>query len=155
MSTPANGDYGSRYGQIAHEPGSLLMIAVAFIYSISSSLGKLAIAHSEPVFFGLFYFTVLGLVFLIILLIKLGRASRQIFSRPKLFLSIGLFNALMILTHFLALDLTKVAYMIAVKRTNLLFGVLYGYLLFGEQNIGERILGSGVMLLGVLLVVFG
>jgi drug/metabolite transporter (DMT)-like permease len=140
---------------IASERGSILMIAVALIYSVSSTLGKLAIQHSEPVFFGVFYFTILALVFLVILLFRLGRTSNQIFSRPKLFLGIGFFNALMIMTHFLALDLTKVAYMIAVKRTNLLFGVLYGWMLFGEQNIGERLLGSGIMLLGVLLVAFG
>jgi drug/metabolite transporter (DMT)-like permease len=137
---------------IAHERGSLLMIMVAFIYSFSSTLGKLAMLHSEPVFFSMFYFTAVALVFLIILLVKLGRSSKEIFLNPKLFLSIGFFNALMILTHFLALDLTKVAYMIAVKRTHLLFGVLYGWILFGEKNIGERMLGSGLMLLGILLM---
>jgi hypothetical protein len=30
------------------------------------------------------------------------------------------------------LNLTKVAYMIAVKHTNILFGVLYGWIIFGE-----------------------
>ncbi len=139
---------------IANERGSLLMIAVAMIYSISSTMGKLAITHSEPVFFGLFYYIILSIAFSLVVLPKLGRCSRQIFSRPKLFLAIGFFNALMILTHFLAMDLTQVAYMIAVKRTNILFSVLYGYFLFGEQNIAERALGSGLMLLGVLLIAF-
>jgi drug/metabolite transporter (DMT)-like permease len=139
---------------IAHERGSLLMIAVALIYSLSSTMGKLAITHSEPVFFGLFYFTLLGIAFSLVVFPRLGRNSRQIFSQPKLFLAIGFFNALMILTHFLAMDLTQVAYMIAVKRTNILFSVVYGYFMFGEQNIGERALGSVLMLLGVLLIAF-
>lgn len=139
---------------VTQERGSLLMIAVAFLYSITSTLAKLALNHSEPLFFSLFYFTVLALVFLVVLGIRLGRETKQIFSRPKLFLAIGLSNAIMVITHFHAMDLTKVAYMIAVKRSNLLFGVLYGWILFGEQNIGERTLGSIVILLGVALLAF-
>ncbi len=140
---------------VIQERGSLLMIVVAFLYSITSTMAKLALNHSEPLFFSLFYFTALSLVFLIVLGVKLGRETRQIFLRPKLFFGIGLSNAVMIITHFQAMDLTKVAYMIAVKRSNLLFGILYGWILFGEQNIGERALGSIIMLLGVFLIAFG
>lgn len=35
------------------------MIIVALIYSITSSLGKMAVVHSSPVFFGVIYVTVL------------------------------------------------------------------------------------------------
>ncbi|MBI5343904.1 MAG: EamA family transporter [Deltaproteobacteria bacterium] len=36
---------------IIKEPGSVLMVIVAFIYSITSTLGKVALKHSSPVFF--------------------------------------------------------------------------------------------------------
>jgi hypothetical protein len=36
--------------------------------------------------------------------------------------------------HLLAIERVEAAYMIAVKRTSLLFGILYGALLFGERR---------------------
>jgi uncharacterized membrane protein len=52
-----------------------------------------------------------------------------------------------------AIKLTKVAYMISVKRTSLLIGVLYGYFLFREENIRGRFLGALLMFAGFVLVV--
>jgi hypothetical protein len=37
------------------EKGSLIIISIAFIYSITSNLGKIATLHSTPFFFGMFY----------------------------------------------------------------------------------------------------
>ena len=45
----------------------------------------------------------------------------------------------MVITHFLALARVEVAYMIAVKRTSLVFGVLYGALLFGERRLAKSL----------------
>jgi drug/metabolite transporter (DMT)-like permease len=154
LNTGIKGVWGP-FRAIRHERGSVLMIIVALIYSISSTMGKLAIMHSGPLFFGLFCFTILGVFFSILLGIRQKQAVKHIFLRPKLYLSIGFFNALMIISHFLALNLAKVAYMIAVKRTNILFGVLYGWIIFGEQRISQRLLGSGLMLSGVILIAFG
>ena len=54
----------------------------------------------------------------------------------------------------LAISLTKVAYMISVKRLSLLFGVLYGHYLFREGCLRERLLGTTLMLAGVILIVW-
>jgi len=135
---------------IARERGSLMMIAVALIYSVTSTLGKTAVIHSNPVFFGFFYPCVLTAV-LTVFLIARGKLP-LVLSRPKKFIPIGFFSALMIITHFAALNLTQVAYMISVKRTSLLFTVLYGRLLFGEENIRERLAGAVIMLAGVALI---
>ena len=59
----------------------------------------------------------------------------------------------MIASHMTALNLTKVAYMISVKRISLVIGVLYGYFLFRETNIGERVFGALLMLTGFILIV--
>ncbi len=135
---------------IWREPGAVLMIVVAFIYSITSTLGKVAVLHSSPTFFGFFYPFILTIVLTVMLLFKggLGRC----FSNPIPFLAIGFFTALMIMTHFIALSLTDVAYMISVKRTSLIFSVLYGHFLFGEERLRERLLGSSIMLLGVVFI---
>ena len=65
----------------------------------------------------------------------------------------GFFYSLMVLTHMTAMKLTKVAYMISVKRASLLIGMLYGYLFFREENIRSRFVGALLMFIGFLMVV--
>ena len=140
---------------ILRDKGALLMIAVALLYSITSSLGKIAITHSSPLFFGASYFIALNIAFLPMALLK-GRGSAKEFIRSgkykRLFFP-GVCYALMVVTHMEALSLTKVAYMISVKRTSLLMSVIYGYLLFQEGNSRGRFLGAFLMFTGFVLVV--
>lgn len=138
---------------ILTEKGSVLMIIVAFIYSITSTLGKMAVKHSSPVFFGFFYPLVLTAVLTVVLGCK-GKL-KGVSSRPGTFLSIGFFTAVMVLSHFIAISLTNVAYMISVKRTNLVFSVLYGRFMFEEENLRERLAGSAIMVIGVVLITLG
>ena len=49
--------------------------------------------------------------------------------------------------------LTLVAYVIAIKRTSVCFGVLWGHLIFHEKGMKERLTGAVVMVLGVVLIV--
>jgi drug/metabolite transporter (DMT)-like permease len=140
---------------IIRDRGALLMIAVALLYSITSSLGKMAITHSSPLFFGASYFIALSIAFLPIALLK-GRGSLAGFIKTgkyKRLLYPGVFYALMIITHMQAMKLTKVAYMISVKRTSLLISVIYGYFLFQEENIRGRFFGALLMFAGFVLVV--
>ena len=135
---------------IRREKGSALMIIVALIYSITATLGKVAVQHSHPVFFGAFYPFVLAVVFTIIVGFK-GKLPK-VTSHPRMFLCIGLFTAIMILSHFMAISLIDVAYMISVKRCSLIFSVIYGWTLFNEINITERLIGSILMIGGVVAI---
>lgn len=135
---------------IRRERGSIFMIIVALIYSVTATLGKVAVQHSGPVFFGIFYPFLLTLLLSVILWGK--GLLPEVLSRPKTFLAIGIFTAIMILTHFKAISMTDVAYMISVKRASLVFSVLYGRVLFGEKNIRERLTGSMLMIAGMVSI---
>jgi drug/metabolite transporter (DMT)-like permease len=140
---------------IARERGSVMMIGAAIIYSFTSSLGKLAIEHSSPLFFGASYFIVLALLFTPIALWK-GREYLKGFVGRKSYLRLvvpGMLFSVMILTHMIAINQTKVAYMISVKRTSLLMGVIYGYLLFRETHVAQRLTGTVLMCAGFVLIV--
>ncbi|HHT9118466.1 MAG TPA: EamA family transporter [Candidatus Hypogeohydataceae bacterium YC38] len=137
---------------IAREEGSMLMVVVAFIYSITSNLGKTAIQHSSPAFFAVFYPAILALALLPLMRLNLDRGLKTLTSRPLLFAFIGLSNALQFITHCIAIMLVEVPYMISIKRTALLFGIIYGWMLFRETNLRERLLGGLVMLIGVGLI---
>lgn len=140
---------------ILKEKGSLLMIAVAFIYSFTSSLGKVALEHSSPLFFGISYFFILTVLSAPLSIWMGKRSLNEFVSRGvywKLLLP-GLFYGLMVIFHMLALDLTKVAYMISVKRLSLVIGVIYGYVFFKEEKFGQRLLGTIIMLAGFVILV--
>lgn len=138
---------------VFREQGSMIMIIVAFIFSFTSSLGKMAIEHSSPVFFGSFYFILVTILFTPI---ALSRSRDKVAIKKKdiaPLMFIGITYSLMIIFHMLAMSLTEVAYMISVKRMSLFFSILYGYLIFKEQRLGERAIGSLLMFAGFLLIV--
>ena len=140
---------------IVKEKGSVLMVGVALIYSVTSSLGKMAIVHSSPLFFGVTYFIAVTVIFAPIAL-WMGKTELKSFiagGQVKGLFFPGIFYSVMIASHMIAISLTKVAYMISLKRTSLLIGVMYGYFFFKEKNIGERLSGVVLMLIGFVMIV--
>ncbi len=139
------------FKNIMREKGSLLMLVVSLIYSVTSVLGKRCVLLSDPVFFGLFYYPFVSVVGSIFILLKSKDFRwRRIFSF-KSFL-VGFFQSVSILTHMIAISLVEAAYMIAVKRTSLLFSVLYGKILLGEHHFLSRFIGSLLMFVGCILI---
>lgn len=137
---------------ITKEKGSVLMIAVALIYSFTSSLGKMAIKHSSPLFFGITYYAALAILFTPIVLYK--RKSGKIEGRTILAVTLpGIFYSLMVISHMIAISLAHVAYVITIKRMSLIIGVLYGYFFFKEKNIRERLFGAMLMFIGFVMIV--
>jgi drug/metabolite transporter (DMT)-like permease len=140
---------------VMRERGAVMMLAVAFIYGFTASLGKLGILHSSHMFFAVVYFSVLAVLYTPFALPGLRGASLK-GSRLWMALLIGALMAVMIITHVVAVTMTKVVYMIAVKRTSFLFSVLYGCLFFREGHFRERSTGALLMFLGfVILVIVG
>ena len=52
-----------------------------------------------------------------------------------------------------AMKLTKVAYMVSVKRFSLLISIFFGYLFFREENLRDRFFGALLMFIGFVTVV--
>ena len=134
------------------DKGCLMMIAVAAIYAITSDLGKLALLHSSPAFFGASYVVVFTAVLTPVSLTFTKRPRALPVGDYKLYTLIGLSIAALTILQPLALSISQVSYMIAVKRTSLLFSIGYGYFMFRETNVGERLLGGFVMLAGLFLM---
>ncbi len=142
------------FAAVIHERGSVLMLAVAFLYSITSVLGKLAIMHSNPFFFAAFYFIVHGLFAGTVLSVFFRVYPWQVIREsPKGVLWVGTAQTAMVICHMLAISMAPAAYMIAVKRLSVLFGVLMGCLFFREENLLGRLFGAGLMVAGVFLIV--
>ncbi len=142
---------------IFKSPGSRRMLVVALIWSLTSTLGKKGVQLSDPVFFGVFYTLSVSVPMLAIAgwRIKRRAATVNLKGRNSIwFLLGGLVTALATMAHFHAIKLAPVSYMIAVKRTSVIFSVLYGGLIFKEEHIRLRLLGTSIMLSGAVILHF-
>jgi drug/metabolite transporter (DMT)-like permease len=137
---------------ILREQGSRLMLVVALIYSATSVMGKGALQYVSPSFFGAFYFTLLGIITIAIFSVQRPQIVYVMWRRPVPHAVVGLMMSVMVVTHFLAIKEIEVSYMIAVKRTSLLFGILYGALLFRERHLIQHVAAGTLMVGGVILI---
>ncbi|MCB1775148.1 MAG: EamA family transporter, partial [Gammaproteobacteria bacterium] len=137
---------------IVSNPGSRLMLGAATIYAVTSVGGKSAMNWMPAEQFGAFYFSLLSLVTLVFVLLTRPAAIKvQRFGFwPPLIIAGSM--ALMVVTHFLALAQVEAAYMIAVKRTSMLFGMVYGVLLFQERHLGRHLFAGAVIVAGVMTI---
>jgi drug/metabolite transporter (DMT)-like permease len=134
--------------------GSLYMFVVAVLYAVTATLGKLAIQHSSPLFMTIVYFSLLTIGFTPLVILSCKGNLKQLFSHPSGYFRIGISMAIMAITHFTAISMIQVAYMISIKRLSLLFAILYGWWWFKEENIKERILGGIIILVGATCIAF-
>jgi len=139
---------------LARERGARLMLIVAAIFSITSALGKLAILHSQPAFFGVLYPTMVGGCMLAVYPFTRVREARTLASRFVPGLLVGGAVAAEILCHVFGMSLAPAAYLIGVKRLNILFSVILGGLLLQERPLLPRLVAAALMVTGVALIAF-
>ncbi len=139
---------------IVNERGSRLMLAVALIYGLTSVIGKIELQYASSWSFAAVYFVLLGLLSLILFAFSSSRPRvlHVLGRKPAIHLLIGGLFTAMIVTHFMALERVATAYMISVKRISILFGMIYGALLFGEQDLLRRLAAGALMVAGVALL---
>ena len=133
------------------EPGSRMMLGVAVLWSISSNVDKIAVKNSNPLMFSLLFSVSVWAALSLVLLVKRISLVR-IFKNAKILAPIGLASGSSHAFQMLAINLTIVPNVIAVKRTGVLFGSVWGKLFFKEEKFRERLLGAAIMVLGVVLI---
>jgi drug/metabolite transporter (DMT)-like permease len=149
---PGAGGLVAPFRAIASNRGARLMLTAALIYSLTSVGGKAAMQWMPAEQFGAVYFVLLGLLTLVVVgatrpaALRIGR-----FGVVPLLVVAG-FMALMVVTHFMALSKVEAAYMISAKRTSLLFGMLYGAILFSERHLGRHLVAGLLMIAGVAII---
>jgi uncharacterized membrane protein len=141
---------------VFREPGPRRMLSVAFIYSLTSNFDKIGVQNSSPLFWSLSIAGVMtiGFVFLLRFL------PRQNIDAPQkgtlgILLLIGLFQAIGLLFHNTALSLGPVPSVIAVKRSSILFAVIWGLVFLRERHLGKRLTGAILMILGMIIMTLG
>jgi drug/metabolite transporter (DMT)-like permease len=137
---------------IARDRGARLMLVVALIYSVTSVLGKGAMQYMSAASFGPLYFALLGLFTAAFFGWRDPGALRVLWRPSWRHAVIAACMAVMVVAHFFALERIEVAYMISVKRTSILFGIVLGALMFAETRLVQHLFAAGLMVGGVTLI---
>ncbi len=138
---------------IVRDRGARFMIAVSLLWSITAALDKVAVQAASPTTYILAFQVGFSLLFLPAVLRKERRT--QIRAHWRGLLLLGCLGALMLVAQMTALPMTLAAYVIAMKRSGMLFSILYGHYLFNEQGIRQRLVGAGAMIVGMFLLAAG
>lgn len=147
-----NSGYLSPLRAIVKEQGPRLMLIVAFIWSITSNFDKIGIQNSSSLFWAVSLNIFLTLLMTPIIFYKSRSKLNIVKFNLRILFPLGLLNSLSIISHVIAISLTFVSYVMAIKRTTAIFTVIFGYLIFKETGLKERLLGVIIMVIGVLLI---
>lgn len=134
------------------QQGARRMLMVAAIYALTAVLGKGAVAYMPGATFGALYFIVLGVCAFLYYGLRAPATVVQALTVSRYAWLVAVLLAIMVITHFLALAQAATAYMIAVKRTSVLFGILLGAWVFREARLAQHLGSALLMVLGVALI---
>ena len=143
----------SPFRALVREKGPRFMLGVALIWSITSNIDKIGVMHSSVLIWVLAV-NMLSAAFLFPVALFRVLKNRNLLSGRNLGIltGVGLIAALRSLFQITAITLTLVAYVISIKRTSAIFGILFGALIFKEKGFRERIMGGAIMVAGVVLI---
>jgi drug/metabolite transporter (DMT)-like permease len=140
------------FSAVLRTRGSVLMLVAALIYSFTAVLSKKAMLYTDPESFGALYFSLIGIVTLLIIVAIQPSVLKKVFEKPGAISLVSLLMAVMVVTHFIALSQVETAYMLSVKRTSMIFGMLLGAWMFRDMSFKQHLPAGLVMLLGVIMI---
>jgi len=144
--------YLEPFKSIFRNRGIFYMLIVAFLFSITASLAKIAINLSNPAYFMFVHYLIASAILTPLFFNKLKKNKKQVKQNYKIFLLMGIAVAFTELVVAAAFKLAIVPYVISLKRSSIVFSVLIGFIMFKEKFAMERIFGTALMLLGVILI---
>jgi uncharacterized membrane protein len=132
-----------------------MMLAVAAIWGITANYDRLGIDNSAPLFWAALISLAgsVGLLpFALVRARRCGGLCGAAGANLRVMALTGGAEAVSLGLQMYALTLAIVPYVIAVKRTSAVMGVMLGTLVLGEKGLRERLAGAALMVIGVYLV---
>lgn len=137
------------------EKGAVLMFLVSVVLSVAAVLDRMLAVKIGIVAVASYYPLLMGVGIMLFVLLSGQLKGRQLrLTHLPQWGGVILSGAVMVITHFLALGKIHAAYMMSVKRTSVLFSLLFAWLFFREKDMKQKLWGVLIMLGGVALVIF-
>lgn len=145
-------NFSAPFSAFIHEKGSWYMLIVAVLFAFAAVIGKKAILHSSPLFFSYSFFLVFNVLILMGLFVRRKNNWQKIIRNSPKGLWLGSLLMIHISFHGLAISISTAVYMVAVKRSSILFSVLLSWLILKERDIHYRGLGTLIMFVGMIFI---
>ncbi len=144
------GDFLSPVKRIFKNKNSMMMLAVALIWGVSSSFHKIGVQQTDALFWGA---SEIGLISMFLFPFAL-KAGTQNFCLPKLIKTVwpGIFSTISVLSYYSAISLGPVAYVSSVRRLGVLFSMVIGILILKENYNRLSFAGGIIMLTGAGII---
>lgn len=141
------------------ERGSMYMLVVAALWSVTPVFDKAAAAATSPMWHTLILSMGVAAVFVAARAGgdgSLGELWDEWRADPYLLAGSGLFAVAAMVLQLAAYDFIEVAYVETVKRAvGVLGAIVAGWVLFDESQIARRLVGAAVMAIGVAMIMLG
>ena len=139
---------------LIREKGIRYMLMVAVLFSISGNVDKIGVIHSSPFMWIFMLSFTLSITIGVVMLKRVNDIGEQVKSCWPFLAAIGICNGIALIFQMIAIQMTLVPYLVAVKRTSVIITSLFGFFLFKEKGFQERLFGILMMILGVFLISF-
>lgn len=137
------------------EASSRAMLGVVVLVAFVSILDKLAIQASNPLFYSLISTIGAMVTLFIAMIISKQKITAALKPFAKQISLIGALQGASYATYLLAITTGPIAYVSALRSTNILMGAMLGILLFKEKLTNPKIISFVLIILGALLLTFG
>lgn len=131
--------------------GARFMLFIAFIWAITSNFDKIGTNASSASFWGASLCLYASIALLILRRSKMLN-FRSFVKNGKILGLIGLLHGIKLVTQMTAIQLTLVAYVISIKRSGIVLGVFWGWLIFKEKGLRTRLPAAALMVAGTILI---
>lgn len=133
--------------------GVVYVMLVAIIYTVTSTIGKRIVTLVGPSFMSFWYLASLTVLLFVFITIRREPIIDVLRRNLLINLAIGTLVGLAAYTLFTSYQFIPVSYAITLKRTSILFAVLWGRIFFNESDFRKRLLGSLIILAGVAIII--
>jgi drug/metabolite transporter (DMT)-like permease len=144
----------SPFQRMLKAKSSRYMLYVVVLFSIGGNIDKIGVLNSSPLVWSLAINFLVAVMLGGVVLVKVPLAGQQIRANGPVLFLLGCAMAIMMIVQMNAIVLTKVPYLIAIKRTSIVLSSLWGVWFLKEQGGLQRILAAVIMLIGVFVISF-
>ncbi len=145
------------FSKIKDEPGMMAMLGVALVWSVGANIGKILVSNSSPLFSTFVGLAVGSITLFVILALKVKFKLKPTIGLVKdNLLDLGVLGvgaSLSNLAMNMALSQGFTPYVIAIKRTNMVFSSIASKIFFKEKLTKNKILGILLMFSGLVLII--
>jgi drug/metabolite transporter (DMT)-like permease len=142
--------------------GSIYMVTVAFLWSISNAFDKIGVQNASPLIYGACIQLIVAFGSYVLHRLRIGEKDIYILlgqEKPKIPWKVVILAGIMsVVSYYINLVATQhleVSYVIAIKRSGCIWSVLMGKILFKEKNLRRKLPSILFIIIGVIFIILG